>query len=104
MNNKKPQGDLSHIGGILPGLLKTCRRQPEGALTQIWDLWESIVGEMLAENARPAAIKGRLILVHVESPAWVHHLQFLKPGLIKKINDALGKPLVDDIRFKVGPL
>jgi predicted nucleic acid-binding Zn ribbon protein len=89
---------------MIPKLLKTCRRQPDTELTRIWDLWEGIVGEMLAENARPAAFKGRLILVHVESPAWVHHLQFLKSGLIKKINDALGEPLVDDIKFKVGPL
>jgi len=100
MDRKK---DFNHIGNIIPDLLKTCRRRPDTELTQIWDLWDSIVGEMVAENARPAAFKGKLVLVHVSSPAWTHHLQFLKTDLIRKINEALGKPLVDDIKFKVGP-
>ena len=101
---KGGKGELNHIGSIIPGLLRNCRRQPDAGLTQIWDLWENIVGEMLAENARPAAFKGKLVLVHVESSVWIHHLQFLKPDLIQKINAALGKPMVEDIRFKVGPL
>jgi len=101
---RKRYKDFVPIGNILPGLLKTCRRQSDAELAQIWDLWETIVGKMVAENARPAPFKGKLILVHVESPAWIHHLQFLKPDLIRKINEALGKSLVEDIKFKVGPL
>ena len=98
-SKKKPV----HIGSIIPDLLDTCRQRPDGELSRIWDLWEGIVGEMVAENAWPAAFKGRLVLVNVESPVWIHHLQFLKRDLIRKINDALGQALVDDIKFKVGP-
>ena len=93
-----------HIGAILPGVLKTCRRHPDAQLVRVWDLWADIVGEMIAENARPAAFKGKLIIVHVESPTWIHHLQYMKAEIIERINRALGKPLVAEIRFKVGPL
>jgi predicted nucleic acid-binding Zn ribbon protein len=41
-------------------------------------------------------------LVHVTSSAWIHHLQFLKKELVKRLNDDLGQPLVSDIKFKVG--
>ncbi len=100
----KKQNKVVHIGTILPGLLKSCRRKPDTELVKIWDVWDDIAGSMIAENARPAAFKGDLILVHVESPAWIHHLQFLKPELIQKINKTLGKPLVKDIKFKIGPV
>ena len=102
--NNKPGSDFFHIGRIIPKVLKTCRQQPDGELTRIWDLWERVVGQMVAENARPAAYKGKLVLVHVSSSVWIHHLQFLKKDLVRQINDALGKPLVEDIKFKVGPL
>jgi len=103
MKNKK-QNQFVHIGTILPGLLKQCRRKPDSELVKIWDVWDEIAGRMIAENAKPAAFKGDLVLVHVESPTWVHHLQFLKQDLILKINQALGKPLVKDIKFKIGPV
>lgn len=99
---KKSSG-FDHVGAIIPALLKNCRRRSDSELVRIFDAWDGIVGEMVAENARPAAFKGRLVLVHVSSPAWIHHLQFLKDDLVGKINAALGKPLVEEIRFKVGP-
>ena len=104
MMDKKKTKALVHIGAILPNLIRTCRKESDTELTRIWDLWEGIVGGMVAENARPAAFKGKRVLVHVESPVWIHHLQFIKAELIEKINDALGKSLVEEITFKVGPL
>jgi predicted nucleic acid-binding Zn ribbon protein len=57
---------------------------------------------VIAQNARPAAFKGRILLVHVTSSTWVHQLQFLKVEMIDKLNDALGKALIDDLKFKIG--
>jgi len=42
--------------------------------------------------------------VHVISSTWIHQLQFLKNDLMAKINAALGKPLIQEIKFKIGPL
>jgi hypothetical protein len=41
-------------------------------------------------------------VVHVTSPAWIHHLQFSEPELIARLNTELGQPLVSEIKFKVG--
>ena len=62
------------------------------------------VGEVIARNARPGAFKGKLLLVNVTSSTWAHQLQFLKKDIIKKVNDALGKELVEEIKFKIGPV
>jgi len=58
----------------------------------------------VAENTRPAAFKGKLLIVHVSSSTWTHQLQFLKQDILRNVNAALGKDLVADIKFKIGPL
>jgi predicted nucleic acid-binding Zn ribbon protein len=93
---------MVHIKTVLDGALRSCRSDADVDLLHVWRLWKSAVGEVIAENARPAAFKGRLLLVHTESAAWIHQLQFLKADLIARLNEALGRELVGDIKFKIG--
>ena len=71
---------------------------------RLWQQWKDVVGAAIAENTRPEAIKGKLLLVNVSSAPWMQQLQFLKPELIEKLNETLGKEVVGDIRFKIGPV
>ncbi|MDP2645634.1 MAG: DUF721 domain-containing protein [Desulfobacterales bacterium] len=100
--DRKNSKKFEHIGGILQKILKTCRPETNDELIKIWDNWERVVGKAIFENARPAALKGKILLVHVASATWTHHLQFLKKDLIHKINATLGKELVKEIKFKTG--
>ena len=105
MDEKPKKGSPAlHIGSILPNVIRTCRREKDTAMTAVWDIWAHTVGATIAENTRPAAFKGRLLLVHVSSSVWVHQLQFMKRELIEKVNAACGTELVGDITFKIGPL
>ena len=104
MSKKDKPADFVQIGNVIDGVLKNFRSEPDYALTEIWRLWDEAVGETIASNTRPAAFKGKLLIVHVISATWIHQLQFLKNDLTAKINDALGRSLVDEIKFKIGPL
>ena len=104
MKTKKDHTKPVHIGSIIDDVLKTCRREPEGELIRVWHIWDNIVGEVISKNAKPAAFKGRILLVYVTSSPWVHQLQFLKEEMIAKLNEALGKSLIDDLKFKIGPV
>jgi predicted nucleic acid-binding Zn ribbon protein len=104
MKPKKQKGKFEHIGSIIADVLKTYRRESDGELVQVWRIWDDIVGDIIAQNARPAAFKGKILLVHVSSSTWVHQLQFLKKEMIAKLNNALEKSLIDDLKFKIGPL
>jgi predicted nucleic acid-binding Zn ribbon protein len=104
MGKRKNTPRVGHIGDIINHVLKTCRRDCDGDLSQVWSLWDAAVGDVIAKNARPEAFKGKLLLVNVNSSAWMHQLQFLKKDMIEKINTALGKELVQDIKFKIGPV
>lgn len=104
---RKKMKSFMHIGDILSDSLNRYRKAPEsggGGLVKIWDIWDDAVGVAIAENAKPAAFKGDLLIVHSVSSTWIHQLQFLKADIIRKVNAALGETAVRDIRFKVGPL
>lgn len=104
MENSDKQSDFVHIRNILDDVLKPYRSKPDFQLKEVWRLWDAAVGETIAQNARPAAFKGKLLVVHVSSSTWIHQLQFLKNDMITKLNAALGKPLIEELKFKIGPL
>ncbi len=104
MRKEDKPSDFVQIGNVIDGVLKSFRSEPDYALTKIWHLWNEVAGETIASNARPAAFRGSLLIVHVNSATWIHQLQFLKNDLTAKLNAALGKSLVEEIKFKIGPL
>ena len=104
MERKKRQVKFVHISSVIGDVLKKYRHETDAELMQVWQIWDDIVGTVIAQNAKPAAFKGRILLVHVTSSAWVHQLQFLKKEMIAKLNEALGKSLIDDLKFKIGPV
>ena len=104
MKTKKDKAKFVHIGSTIDAVLKTYRRESDGELIRVWHVWDSIVGDVISKNAKPAAFKGRILLVYVTSSIWVHQLQFLKAEMIAKLNEALGKSLIDDLKFKIGPI
>jgi predicted nucleic acid-binding Zn ribbon protein len=71
-------------------------------MIQVWAAWDDAVGPEVAENARPSAFKGGLVIVEVLNSGWMHHLRFLKADIIRKVNEALGGPYVEEIKFKIG--
>lgn len=100
-SDKKAAG-AAHIGGVLTELLQHLRPEMEQGMLRIWREWDRVVGAEIARNARPAAVKGSLLLVHVTSSTWLHHLQYRKSDLLARLNDALGQAVVSEIKFKIG--
>jgi predicted nucleic acid-binding Zn ribbon protein len=105
MDDKRPKDSQTlPIGRILPDVLRTCRRGEASDMDTVVDIWSAAVGTAIAENTRPTAFKGRLLLVHVSSSVWLHQLQFVKQDLIDKVNAVGGRRLVEGMTFKIGPL
>jgi predicted nucleic acid-binding Zn ribbon protein len=94
--------DAVPIGTVLETVLRSCQTKTDGSLAKVWDLWADSVGTAIAQNAKPAAFKQDILLVHVSSSVWLHHLQFLKQDLITKLNSAMDDAVIKDIKFKIG--
>jgi hypothetical protein len=95
---------IEHISAILPRAMKTIHPDKIDTFIAICSLWDEIVGKSLSDQVRPAAYKEPLLIVHVNSSAWIHHLQFTKKEMIERINKLLKKTVVTDIKCKIGPV
>ena len=91
------------IGSVIDKILHSHVPHTAAEITRIGQMWDKIVGEIIAENTRPAALKEKTLLVYVNSSPWLHHLHFLREEIVRKVNDALNKDLIEDILFKIGP-
>ena len=101
---KKKTDSIESLGSVIEKIMQSGIRKQDAPLLRVWELWDRAVGEIIAENARPAAFKGKILLVHVNSSPWLHQLSFLKKDILERINRELGQDLVDEIKFKIGPL
>ena len=66
---------------------------------QAVNIWPTAVGEKIAENTTVQDVKHGVLFVRANSPVWAQELQFQKKEVLLKINSALGKKTIKDIRF-----
>ena len=59
--------------------------------------WNQIVGEKIAEKAKPIGIERGKLFVQVESSSWRNELSFIKNEIKEKVNRAIGAPVIQDI-------
>ena len=106
MHEKKrpPNVSFTPIGEVLDVIIDQCRSDRQGGITKLIRVWDAEIGPPIAENARPFAVKGSLLLVHVSSSAWMHQLRFLKDELLDKLNRGLDNQPIEELKFKIGPL
>ena len=103
-NKRKNIKTAIPIGSVIDRILSGKKPKAAAGVARVFQLWERAVGEIIAANAKPAAFKDKILLVHVNSSPWLHHLHFLKEDIVRKVNDALSKELIEDILFKIGPV
>jgi hypothetical protein len=97
---QKPQS----IRSILEDTLKALEMDVPLKTYSILGAWSEIVGESVAEHSQPRSIRNRILFLDVSHSTWMQQLQFLKPTLLEKVNNFLGEPLIQDIRFKLGKI
>ncbi len=101
-DQRKRQGEYSHISEVLSGIVKTIRSESATDLSMIREEWNRIVDPAIAAHARPEALKKDILLVKVASSTLTHRLRFMTPGLIEQINRAMGEDRITEIRYTTG--
>jgi predicted nucleic acid-binding Zn ribbon protein len=103
MTQKRGTNDtFTPIGTVLDTILERCRADSAGGIAYLGRIWDAAVGAPICDNARPFAVKGSLLLVHVSSSVWLHQLRFLKAEILEKLNRGLAHGKITDIKFKIG--
>lgn len=97
-----PKIPFTPIGQVLKSIIDQCRAENKDGILQLIEVWDETIGPPISDNARPFAIMGSHLVVHVSSSAWLHQLQFLKNTLLEKFNHGLPGGPIADIKFKIG--
>ena len=90
---------MQHIGKALSGFIKGSKIEKGLEQHKALDLWPKVVGKKIADNAEAESVESGVVLVRVKTPVWRQELQLQKPQIIEKLNQALMKKIIKDIRF-----
>ena len=69
----------------------------------IWNHWEELVGQALAQKIKPLRIQKDTLIIGVATPSWMTELLFMKTLLLEKIQSKIPDPLIQKLRFEWAP-
>ena len=95
---------MENIKTILETLFQ--RRKLDSRLKgfRVFDIWEEAVGTRIARHSQPRGFRDHTLWVTVDNSIWMHQLTFLEGQIKEKLNQMMGSPLVEKIRFQIGEI
>ena len=66
--------------------------------------WEKIAGKAVAKHARPARLRGKVLIVRVDQPTWMQELTFLKHEIMERIREEFKEGAPSDMKLELGEL
>ena len=75
---------------------------PQTLLARVQAAWSEVAGERLAATAAPVSERDGVVTIACQSGVWAHELDLLAPDLLRRLEGALGGPVVTKLRFVVG--
>jgi predicted nucleic acid-binding Zn ribbon protein len=73
---------------------------PATPLARVQRVWAQAVGEAVAREAEPVAMRGATLTVACRSAVWAHELDLMSGEVTGALNEALGAPVVDALRCR----
>lgn len=85
------------IGDVLNSV--TRRIKVNGDCADLVEAWPEIIGDQIAKHTRPLAIEDDILVIGVDSSAWLHHLFMLKIEILRTINKRIPGIKIREIRM-----
>jgi predicted nucleic acid-binding Zn ribbon protein len=94
---------MDNLKDILRQILKTTPKYKENMdRLAVYEAWPRVVGEKTAKHSWPVKLfDDGVLLVAAENNAWLQSLRYLEAQILDKLEKALGKRRVRELRFKV---
>jgi predicted nucleic acid-binding Zn ribbon protein len=92
------------VASLLP--MVVARLGGEGRVLEqrVFAAWPGVVGDLLRRRTRPEALRGKTLIVRVDSSALAHELSLLRAQVLLQLGLQVGPGLVAELRTRVGPL
>lgn len=96
------RGQRARIGDLVDGALRRWNLERGTREHRAVLLWPGLVGEEIAHNTVATGVRDRVLLVSASNHAWAQTLDLMKPEVLKRVRERLGKDVVRDIHFSAG--
>lgn len=80
-------------------LLATYKLQDGMYETKLINSWENVAGELISKHTENLFIKKDTLYVKLDSPALKNELSFARTQLIKALNKAVNREVIQNIKF-----
>ena len=101
---KRKSGTPEPIESILERVSTSLGLEMKVKQYQIWEVWDSVVGEAIARQARPQQVRNMILWIAVSSSTWMQQLEFMKKQIVNRLNEHIGEVVIKDIRFRIGEI
>lgn len=91
--------EMQRIGFVLNSTLKEFNYDVKLQECLVLNLWDEVVGELIARHTQPENIKRRKLFVGVSSTAWLNELESMKQMIIERLNTEVRSEVIKDIHF-----
>lgn len=98
-----PTGDPVPMHDSLDRIVRHLGGPSADVTTRIFNRWPQLVGEAVAAQSRPVAMKDATLVVAVSDPAWATQLRFLERDLVERLREELGADSITAIEVRVRP-
>jgi predicted nucleic acid-binding Zn ribbon protein len=77
----------------------------EGAVDagRLFARWSGIVGPDIAAHVEPTSLRQGVLRVRTDSPAWATEMAYLSGDIASRVNSAMGREVVLEIKVSTGP-
>jgi predicted nucleic acid-binding Zn ribbon protein len=92
------------VGELLPTVLAELGLTPASHGVRLLQVWDRALGSELAPYCRLEGVRHGTLVARVPDSAWMQRLQLEKPRILERLEELLGEPAAQDLRFRIGPL
>ncbi len=75
---------------------------PATTLARVQEVWGRVAGPAISSSARPTAERDGVLTVTCEAAVWAQELDLMAGELIPRVNEALGRELIRELRCRTG--
>lgn len=101
--NTKNTKNTRDINEVLTTIVRQRHFEDKLLEQKVFSLWRDVVGEALANHARPTSLSAGILTVWTEHPAYQTELSLLQMKILAELNAQLGRAVVKTLRLELRP-
>jgi hypothetical protein len=95
---------MDTIKTILEGLFKEEKLDQVIKVCRVFEVWNDAVGPRTARHSQPKRFHDHVLWVTVDNSTWMQELKFLEAKIRDQMNQHIGAPVIEKIRFQLGEI